>query len=159
MAQYVLSLGLIDSLVRYDSPDGDPVDREEAALPPDPDAYSVEPSGIGQRLTVKAGRSVLTGTPSAEYLPPEIARALHRHLTEYWGLDDPRVALMVDTGMRPHRSLVIGRKRSEFADQEEMDALVHPLIWYLTPLRMVMPMPEDWSFDQMTPLRELCEPR
>jgi hypothetical protein len=158
-AQYVLSLGLIDSLVRYDSSEGDPVDRHEAALPPDPSAYSVEQRGIGQRLTVQETRNVLIGAPSAEYLPPDIARALDRHLREQWGLESPRVALLVDTGMRPHRSLVIGRKRSTFADQAEMDALVHFLIWYLTPLRTVMPMPDDWNLDEMTPLRDLCGSR
>jgi hypothetical protein len=156
-AQYVLSLGLIDSLLRYDSPDGDPIDRAEAALPEDISAFSTEQSGFGQRLTVEREHQVLVGTPSAEYLPPPVARALHVHLRERWALDEPRVALVVDASMRPHRTLVIGRKRSDFADQAEMDDRVQRLVWFLTPGRLVMPMPEDWSVDEMTPLRALFE--
>ena len=158
-AQHVLSLGLIDSLMRYDSPDGDPVDAEEAAMPPDQGAFSVERRGGGQAMTVEEDHEVLFGTPSADYLPPHLARSLYVHLTQGWGMEEPRVQLIVDLKMRPHRSLVIGRRRSEFSPDAPIDAMAQALTWHLDPGRMVMLMPDHWSPDQMAPLRSLFEGR
>ena len=158
-AQYVLSLGLIDSLLRFDSPYGDPVDVAESRVPADGDAFSVEPRAGGQTLVVEKAHEIMVGTPSAYYLPPHLACSLYLHLTEQWGMEDPTVALVVDTKMRPHRSLVIGRKRSEFPSEAPVDAMAQNLIWHLDPGRMVMLMPEEWSHGEMTPLRTLFEGR
>ncbi len=158
-AQFVLSLGLIDSLVRYDSPAGDPVDAAEAALPPEAGVFTPEPRGGGDAMRVEKTHEVLVGTPSADYLPPHLARSLHGHLTGGWGMTDPTVQLVADLSMRPHRSLVIGRKRSEFPADAPVDEMVQALIWHLDPGRMLMLMPEDWSQAQMTPLRNLFESR
>jgi hypothetical protein len=159
-AQYVFSLGLIDSLVRYDSPDGDPIDVAESALPPDTDgAFSVTEQGLGQTMTVTKEHQALVGTPSAAYLPPHLARSLHHFLTRGWGVADPRVSLIADTHMRPHRSLVISCKRSDFAPDADVDAIVRQLLWHLDPGRMVMLMPEHWTPDEMTPLTQLFEAR
>jgi hypothetical protein len=155
-AQFVLSLGLIDSLVRYDSPDGDPIDVAEAALPVDPEAFDVEDGHRSQTLVSRESQEVLIGTPSAEYLPPHAAAALARHLEEGWGVPDPRVQLLVNAKMRPHRSLVIGRRRSEFPVEVAIDDWVRALLWFLTPGRALMLMPEDWDLDQMTPLQDLA---
>ncbi len=158
-ARHVLSLGLIDSLVRYDSPDGDPVDAEEAALPPDEGAFSIERRGGGRAMTVEEDHEVLVGTPSADYLPPHLAHSLYVHLTQGWGMVEPTVQLIADLRMRPHRSLVIGRRRSEFPPDAPVDAMAQALTWHLDPGRMVMLMPEHWSPGRMTPLRSLFEGR
>lgn len=154
-AQYVVSLGVIDSLVRYDSPDGDPVDLAEAAPNADADFDFTQPLGE-QEMRGDAPRQVLVGTPSREYLPPYIAAALCRHLEQAWGLRDPRVQLLVDMSLRPHRQLVIGRKRSEFAPGAPVDDMARALLWFLTPGRSIVLMPEDWRLRSMTPLRQLC---
>jgi len=153
--QYVLSFGLIDSLVRFDSPWGDPIDIEEASLPDAPGAFDVEERASGRTMIVKEAHEVLVGAPSADFLPPYAARALAAHLEQVWGLEDPRVQLIADMQMRPHRSLVIGRKRGEFPEGAPTDEMARMLLWYLTPLRNVMLMPEDWTPNQMTPLRTL----
>ncbi|MBV9882496.1 MAG: hypothetical protein JO276_05760 [Sphingomonadaceae bacterium] len=158
-AQYVLSLGVIDSLLRYDSPFGDPIDLAEAAVPADEGAFSVEQADARQTMIVQRAHDVLVGAPSAEYLPPHLAHSLHAHLTRSWGMTDPGVQLVVDTTMRPHRSLVIGRKRSEFPEGAPIDAMAQALLWHLGPSRMVMLMPEEWSHAQMTKLRSLFEGR
>jgi hypothetical protein len=158
-AQYVLSLGLIDSLLRYDSPFGDAIDVAEADQPPDDAAFSVEKEGGRQTMIVEETHQVMMGTPSADYLPPHLAHSLYLHLTQRWGMENPTVALIADMKMRPHRSLVVGRKRSEFPPDATVDALAQKLIWHLNPGRMVMLMSEDWSPGQMTPLRNLFEGR
>lgn len=158
-ADYVLSLGVIDSLLRYDSPDGDPVDEQESRLPEDENAFLVERRDGVETLTTRQEHGVMVGTPSSDYLPPALARSLYQHLTGGWGMDEPRVSLMIDTHMRPHRSLVIGRKRSEFPDEALIDDMVRALHWHLDPGRMLMLEPEHWSRPEMTPLRELFEGR
>jgi hypothetical protein len=157
--QYVLSFGLIDSLVRFDSPWGDPIDVEEASLPEVPGAFDVEEGASSRTMIARQAREVLVGAPSADFLPPYAARALAAHLERVWGLEDPRVQLIADMQMRPHRSLVIGRKRDEFPAGAPIDDMAQMLLWYLPPLRTVMLMPEDWRLDQMTPLKELAEGR
>ena len=69
-------------------------------------------------------------------------------------VEDPRVQLIADMQMRPHRSLVIGKKRSEFPEGAPLDDMARMLLWYLPPQRSVMLMPDDWSLGQMTPLSE-----
>jgi hypothetical protein len=154
-AQFVLSFGLIDSLVRYDSPDGDPIDVAESAGGPDSSAFQVEKGLWSQTLVATEAQEVLVGTPSADFLPPHAAAALARHLEQQWGLADARVQLMANPKMRPHRSLVIGRKRSEFPEGAPIDDMARALLWYLTPARSIILMPEEWELAQMTPLREL----
>ncbi len=158
-AEFVLSMGLLDSLLRYDSPDGDPIDVEEARGPQDETVFDVEQGRWSQTLTTREAHQVLIGTPSSDYLPPPQAQSLHRHLTELWGMEDPRVGLIVDLHMRPHRSLVIGRKRSDFPEGAPIDDMVRALTWHLSPGRMLMLVPEQGSVDGMVPLRELFEGR
>ena len=153
-AQYVLSLGLIDSLLRFDSPLGDPIDLAEGPAQ-DGGAIDFNQPLRRETLIVEAPRSVLIGTPSGDYLPPHAAAALHRHLEQAWGMNEPRVQLMVDTTLRPHRNLIVGRKRSEFAPDAPIDAMASALTWYLPPARSIMLMPEDWDVGSMTPLRQL----
>jgi hypothetical protein len=99
---------------------------------------------------------VMVGSPSENYLPKHTARLLYRHLTEGWKMEDPRVALVVDPQMTPTRNLIIGRKFSEFPDQEIAGQAARMLLWYMPPHRYLLLMPENWSTDQMRPLRELC---
>lgn len=140
-AAFVCSLGLIDSLLRYDSPHGDPIDAAELA------------EGATDRAD--SGGSVLLGTPSADFLPPVLASALHRFLAEEWGMKDPRVQIMVDTAMRPSRALVISRKPSEFPEGSDIAWELRRVQWFLDPNRMAVLMPEDLTPRNMTPLRQL----
>lgn len=158
-AHYVFSPGLIDSLLRYDSPLGDPIDVAEAALPPDDDAFTVERDGARHAMTVMKEHQALVGTPSADYLPPHLAKALFDFLTRAWGIEAPRVQLIVDTHMRPHRSLVVSCRRGDFAPDADVDSAVRQLLWFLNPGRTVMLMPDHWSPDEMTPLTALFEGR
>ena len=152
-ALYVFPMGVIDSLLRFDSPDGDPQEVAEMASPAEDGVFSGGGDGIRQHLLSEKEHDILIGTPSADYLPPHAAHALWRYLREVWKLDDPRVAIISDRHMRPTRSLVIGRKRSDFAPDDDVDLMARYLTWYLPPLRLVMLMPEDWQLETMTPLR------
>ncbi len=153
-AQFVFPFGVLDSMLRFDSPAGDPVDLAEWALPPAPPPKRGF-LGFGKA----APQEVLLATPSADYLPPYAAFALHHYLTARWELADPRVQLLIGGHLRPTRNLIIGRKRSTFPDGDVLQDLMRYTSWYLPPGRGFALMPEDWSLGQMTPLRELFEGR
>ena len=149
-AEWVIPLGVLDSILRFDDPGGEPVEIAEVE--------GRDPTGTGA-TTLKAGEQVLVATPSAYYLPPPVARALYRLLQEDWGLSDPRVALLVSHALCPSRSLVIGQSRANLIARGATDAQItgwmHRIGWYLPPSRGLMLMPEDWSLSQMTRLKEL----
>ena len=138
-AQHVLPMGVLDSLLRFDSWQGDPTDVREAAEP----------------ATPQASRSILTGVPAGSLLPPYAARGLHFHLTAGWKIENPRVLLLIDPASRPTRILVVSRKLSEFPSGANWQAQLHMLSWYLTPGRAIALMPETMTLEQMTPLTAL----
>jgi hypothetical protein len=151
-AEYVMPTGVIESLRAFGTWDGDPDDVAELAAKPQQHAGD---SGI-EKTEVETEREVMVGSPTDSYLPQHTARLLYRHLTEGWKMEDPRVALVVDPLMTPSRNLVIGRKFSEFPDPEIAAQAARMLLWYLPPHRYLLLMPENWSADQMRPLKELC---
>jgi len=152
-AQFVFSLGVLDSLIRYDSPDGDPVDVAESATSQEPAAKKRGWFGFG--AVREAPRQVLLATPSDQFLPPYAAKALHKYLTEAWGLPNPRVLLMTDMTLHPHRQLVIGKKRSAFPDEQAAWQAMQYVLWHLPPMRSAVLLPEEWRLDELTPLRDL----
>src|ERR1700722_4096035 len=151
-AEYVMPTGVLESLRAYGSWDGDPDDVAELTAQPPQHAAD---SGI-EKTDVETERQVMVGPPSESYLPKHTARLLYPHLTDGWKMEDPRIALVVDPQMTPTRNLVIGRKFSEFPDPEVAAQAARMLLWYLPPRRYLLLMPENWSADQMRPLRELC---
>lgn len=153
---FALSFGLLDSLVRFDSPLGDPIDVAEAAEPLPQGTAIVAQDSRRQTLKVGEPAEILAGVPSPEYLPLHTVRALGAYLEQGWGLDDPRVLLIVDPKMRPARSLMIGRKFREFPPGHSPRDMTDHLLWYFPLLRSVTLMPEDWTLEEMVPLRELA---
>lgn len=151
-AEYVMPTGVLESLRAYGTWNGDPEDVAELAAKPQ------QQTGEGgmQKTDVDEARQVMVGSPSEGYLPKHTARLLYRHLTEGWKMEDPRIALVIDPEMTPSRNLVIGRKYSEFPDPEIAAQAARLLLWYLPPHRYLLLMPEEWTTEQMRPLRELC---
>lgn len=136
--QFVMSMGLLDSMLRYDSTEGDPVD------------------GAGRPAERIAGdRKILLASPSEHLLPAYTARALFRYMSGIWGIADPRVHLLVDPSLSPSRNLVIGRKRSSFSSDQEVTDEMARLLWFMPPKRSLILTPEDWSLNQMERLADL----
>lgn len=150
-AQFVFPFGVIDSMLRHDSPEGDPGDLADWNRPPPP---APKRGFLGFGKGREPAREILVARPSADYLPPHAARALHHYLTNRWELPEPRIALIVDSLGRPTRSLVIGRKRSSFRDEGFLQDLMRYTTWYLPPGRGLALMPEDWSPSDMRLLTE-----
>ena len=139
-AQYVFPMGVIDSLLRYDTWRGDPQD----VSPPAP---------RGERPSDR--RQLLLGSPSPDYLPPALARALYTYMTQAWRMHTPRVQVRIDPSGTPMRSLMLNRRMSDFANPEEGAVQCQRLLWYLPPNRALSLLPDDWDDSGMTPLAEL----
>lgn len=147
-AEYVFPFGELDSLLRFDSPDGDPVDVTESALPP---AMPPRRGWFGRMPP----RQVLLAAPSEEFLPSYVAKALHAHLTATWGLKHPRVQMLTDFTMRPYRHLVIGARARDFPPGTDIAHAMQYVLWHLPQHRSVVLMTDDMRLEQMTPLRDL----
>jgi len=149
-AEYVVPMGVLDSILRFDHPGGEPSELDEVR--------SGTPTA-NRVTTLPAGEQILVGTPSPDFLSPAAARALHRHLAEDWGLAEPRVAILVSPSLCPSRSLVVGQSRSALlakgATEAQIAGWMERIGWFLPPSRGLMLMPDGWSVEEMTPLREL----
>jgi len=175
-AQLNLSFGLIDSLIRYDSPQGDPMDvweigmrgrqgyfeRErpyylDAGLSPATEAMMVGEQVFLEDIVTNE-RGIMARSELVEVLPPHVARALHRWLTENWGIADPHVALLYEALWRPSRCLAIGLRPGQLpaaTAADDLRARLSELHWFLSPTRQVSLVVDDESVDVMTPLSEL----
>ena len=152
--EFVLSMGLLDSLLTYDSWLGDPVDLDDIARLGDPQTTG-QPAASGlHEIPNPKGQQILVGSPASTLLPPHTARALHRHLTDGWKIPDPRVALLVSQTSAPTRNLVINRRLSQFASPRIAGQQGRFLLWYLPPRRSLILMPDSFTEDQMRPLTE-----
>ena len=151
-SQYVLPVGMIDSLLRFDTWLGDPLDHQDEAG----GAIASVEEGWGHSVTLQDTHEIMLGSPSVQYLPIYSARALLNHMRGAWQIPDPRVRLMVDPKLRPTRNLVVGRKRSEFPADASWDVYCRRLLWYLPNGRSIVLMPENWRIEDMTPLEQLA---
>jgi hypothetical protein len=153
---WVASMGVIASIIDFDNPYGDPIDLQEMALPLDPAKVEAEQ----HQTTLRVEQEVLISGPSNAYISPASAAGLHRHLVEGWKIADPRVALLIAPHLRPMRSLVIGKRVSDFAregiPEQQMLDQVRMLSWYLPPSRMLMLMPESLDDNNLVPLAPLA---
>ena len=108
------SMGLIDHLVRYDC-----ARRRSGSTSPTPrrarTRISLQPAAAGGMHGGSRRRARCSSARLRATSPVLRRGGFVRHLEQNWGMKDPRVQLLADMSLRPHRNLVIGRKRSEFA--------------------------------------------
>ncbi|WP_299323277.1 hypothetical protein [Parasphingopyxis sp.] len=143
---YVIPMGMIESILRYRDWRGDPVDIAETRGAPD-----------AGNVRLKAGSKVMQGTPSADYLSPEAARALDRHLKEIWKIEQPRVSVMMSAEMQPSRSLVVNVSRDAFGSDAHADNFARAVLWFLPPSRSIIFMPDTMAEADMIPLADLAK--
>lgn len=156
-AQFVFSMGRLDSMLRFDNAEGDPVDIADKAEPIDESVYAVDREGASERLLTRKDHQVMLGAPSRDYLPPAVARALYTHLRDGWHIEEPRVAVMLDAAARPKRALVVNKRHGDFGEGVAVDQAARMLLWYLTPQQGLMLMPNSMSEDELVPLRDFLD--
>lgn len=152
-AQYVISNGVLESLRAYGTWNGDPTDREEIRKAP----QSISEDGL-ETSFVENDYPVFLGDPAPKFLPAHTARFLHLHLSQGLKVEEPRIKLLIDQELAPSRNLVINKKFSDFPDSDTAAARTRMLTWYLPPRRGLILMPEDWTQEQMTPLKDFFHP-
>ena len=68
---------------------------------------------------------------------------------------EARVLLIASDAMRPKRSLMINKRRSDFASDEDANHFCHLIGWPLPPSRVITLQPEDWAEDKLFSLSSL----
>jgi hypothetical protein len=152
---YLMSLGQLYSLMRYDSWDGDPQDVDETRRGPLGDVR-LEGAG-GEEIAFEASHEIMLGAPSHDFLPAPLAAAMLRHVTLGWGMTDPRVGLLIDLQLAPSRNLLLNCREGDLADAGQIETLMGTLLWYLPPARALMMLPEGWSEENLVPLADYAD--
>ncbi len=152
---YLMSLGQLYSLLRYDSWEGDPQDVDDTRRGPRSDI--VLAGAGGERITFEASHEIMLGKPSRDFLPAPMAAGLHRHLTLGWGMTDPRVGILIDPQLAPSRNLLLNCKASDAPDPALIKAHMQQLLWYFPPARSLMLLPDGWSEENMVPLASYAD--
>jgi hypothetical protein len=152
---YLMSLGQLYSLLRYDSWDGDPQDVDETRRRP---LRDIELAGAGgERITFEASHEIILAAPSRDYLPAPLAAGLHRHVTVGWGVTDPQVGILIDPQLAPSRNLLLDCKGPDAPARAFIKEHMRQLLWYLPPARSLMLLPEGWSEENMVPLASYAD--
>lgn len=133
-AAFVFSMGRLDSMLRYDDAEGDPLDRA--------------PSADGD---------VMVSAPSRTLLPGVSARPIFGLLVDGWGFDDPGVALIDDPAATPSRSLVLSIAADELPAGLPQDEALALLGWFLPPGRALMFRPAGFEAAHFVPLAQFLE--
>jgi hypothetical protein len=125
-AEWVFSYGDLFSLRAYGTFEGDPVDREGDAGP------KVE--------VVPAGRQVMIGAPSEEFLPAWARRVIAGFLKSAAKIENPAVCVMVDPTRAPSRNLVFNIHPQDFASHEDFERIMNAISWFLPAKRSCVAM-------------------
>jgi hypothetical protein len=105
----------------------------------------------GERLSPGASKQnqVLIAAPSEAYLPSRARKAMGNFVRQMYHHPDPRIALVCD----PQATLMINLTLADYdGDEDELQAAVRYLTWYLPRTYRVAPMPEGWTDSSFVPL-------
>jgi hypothetical protein len=126
---WVFRYGDLWSLRAYGTPDGDPSDEE--------------PDELAGPVHIEAGRQLMIGAPSEEFLPVWARRTLHRFLTHGLSVVDPRICLVNDPKARPPRQLALNLSGDSKALRVTFEQAMHLLTWFLPRKRSLIALPES----------------
>lgn len=100
------------------------------------------------------GRSVLLAAPSESFLPPRVRRAMASFFRNVFGIENPKMIMVVEPGRHPSNALMFDLSAQNFGgDEEKYDRALNALHWYL-PMNYcaVLRKPADWSNESFVPL-------
>jgi hypothetical protein len=135
--EWIFPFGSLWAYAKYGNFVGDPSDEL-------PDRTASNPNQQESDNTLSAAqtdenRQVQVGAPSEDYLPSFARAAIGRFLNEAIGLQQPRVALVVDPLLKPSRSLMFAELTPDRFEKEEHFAIVmNSLRWFLPATRGLM---------------------
>lgn len=150
--EWVFSFGSLWAFERFGNFIGDPGDElpeaslgeilpeaaSEASLKTSPET---SPNTLVEASSADAGqpRQVTVGRPSDDFIPSYARTAISRFLKDTLGLQQARVALVVDPIMKPSRALMfVDLQPERFEKQEQFVQLMQMLRWFLPATRGLM---------------------
>lgn len=98
-------------------------------------------------------RSLLRAVPNDAYFPAGARAAMGRFMRGPYQHPDPRIGLVSGASLRPRESLMVNlRARHYGGDMNKINAAMNYLTWFIPKSYSIMPLPDDWSDDEMLPI-------
>jgi hypothetical protein len=98
-------------------------------------------------------RSILRAVPNDSYIPAGARAAMGRFMRGPYQHPDPRIGLVSGASLRPRQSLMVNLRRSHYdGDMTKIDAAMNYLTWFIPKSYSIMPLPDDWSDEEMLPI-------
>lgn len=115
----------------------------------DPEVYSKE----DPPPAADVDRSLLVAVPSETYLPANARAAMGRFMRGPFQVPEPKIGLVSGASLRPRESLMVNLRASDYGgDGNKLDAAMRYLTWFIPKTYSVMPLPEEWSDENMAAL-------
>jgi hypothetical protein len=98
-------------------------------------------------------RTFLRASPSESYLPMAARAAMGRFMRGPFRHPNPKIGLVTGASLNPRRSLMVNLRLKDYGgDRNKLDSAMRYLTWFVPKTYSVMPLPDDWSDADMSPL-------
>jgi hypothetical protein len=98
-------------------------------------------------------RTVLRAVPNESYFPANSRSAMGRFMRGPFRHPDPRIGLVEGASLRPHRSLMVNLRASDYGgDRKKLESALRYLSWFVPRTCSIMALPDDWSDADMSPI-------
>jgi len=115
--------------------------------------FSGDPNAPQDPPPTKSSGTVLRAVPDESYLPKYARAAIGRFMRGPFQHPDPRIGLVIGSMLRPRKSLMVNLRLKDYkGDTHKLQAAMHYLSWFLPATYSVVPLPDDWSDKEMTPI-------
>ena len=139
---WVFSYGEMVSYSMFQNFQGDPQEQARKRPPPPPEGK-----------TLARDTTFLRANPSEQYLPKHLRAVLGQFVRGQFQHPDPRIGLVSSPVLSPPTSLMVNiRLRDCQGNEQQLRWAMDRLLWFLPRTYSIMPLPDDWSDNEMAPL-------
>jgi hypothetical protein len=102
---------------------------------------------------IREDLNILRASPSESYFPAGARAALARFMRGPCRVPTPKIGLVSGAALSPRQSLMVNIRLADYdGDKQKLDAAMRYLTWFIPKTYSMMPLPDDWSEEGMTPL-------
>jgi hypothetical protein len=101
----------------------------------------------------KSDRNILVASPSEAYLPAPARAVIARFMRGPFQHPSPKIGLVTGASLSPRQSLMVNLRLKDYGgDKNKLGSAMRYLTWFLPKTYSMMPLPDDWSDADMSPL-------
>jgi hypothetical protein len=96
---------------------------------------------------------LLRASPSESYLPSTARAAMGRFMRGPFQHPSPKIGPVTGASLSPRQSLMVNLRLKDYhGDANKLGSAMRYLTWFIPKTYSMMPLPDDWSDAEMTPL-------